>query len=146
MWHLRQELGVFARNHADCSGDGDSFVVAHDEDRYNATHEHFIAPFDMFNDMTLGDVVLEQHIDGWTLGEWLCQWKVTDFDKEASGDFNIVARTLMAAAEASFPHLACSSEAAAVAAFLELGEQLPADILYSRTISTGGRASSGSPT
>ena len=94
MWHLRQELGVFARNHADYSGDDNSFVVAHDEYRYNATHEDFIAPFDMFNDMTLGDVVLEQHIDGWALGEWLFQWKVTDFDKQAGGDFNIVARAL----------------------------------------------------
>ena len=129
MWHLRQELGVFARNHADYSGDGNSFVVAHDEDRYDATHEDFIAPFDMFNDVTLGDVVLEQHINGSILGEWLFQWKMIDFDKETGGDFNIVAHTLMAAAKATFPYLADSSEAAAMAAFLELGGQLPADIL-----------------
>ena len=34
IWHLRQELAVFARDHADYGGDDISFVVAHDEDRY----------------------------------------------------------------------------------------------------------------
>ena len=68
--------------------------------------------------MTLGDVALEQHICAWTLGNWLFQHKMVDYDTGAGGDFNVVARTLMAASEATFPHLACSSSAAAMAAFL----------------------------
>ena len=73
--------------------------------------------------MTLGDVALEQHICAWTLGNWLFQHKMVDYDTGAGGDFNVVARTLMrymAASEATFPHLACLSAAAAMAAFLEL--------------------------
>ena len=66
---MRQELAVFARDHADYSGDDNSFVVTQDEDRYIAAHEACIVPFAMFNDMTLGNVALEQHICGWTLRE-----------------------------------------------------------------------------
>ena len=49
---MRQELAVFARDNADYNGDDNSFVVAHDEDRYIATHEAFGAPFVMFNSST----------------------------------------------------------------------------------------------
>ena len=129
MWHLRRALGIFARDNADYNGDDNSFVVAHDEDRYNATHENFIAPFIMFNTMKLGDIALESHLCAWSLSEWLFQFMMTEYDKDDGGDFNVVGRTLLAAAKATFPHLACSSEAATVAAFFDLGEQLPPDML-----------------
>ena len=62
IWHMRQELAVFARDHADYGGDDNSFVVAYDEDRYTANHQALIAPFVKFNDMTLGDVALEHSV------------------------------------------------------------------------------------
>ena len=80
MWHMRQAFGVFARDNADYNGDDNWFVVAHDEDRYIATHENFAAPFTMFNGMTLGDIALEQHLCAWSTGEWLFQFKATDYD------------------------------------------------------------------
>ena len=134
VWHMRAALGDFVRQHADYSGDDNSFLVAGEEDRYDATQDSFTAAHLLdLNLLVLSDLMCEQHLDAWSLLLWVLGATPEQPDEARNSAFSVAWLTLKEAARLMSPHLAAGSTACMVAEFLRAGEHLPPDMLNNQS-------------
>ena len=129
-WHLREQLAKFVRDNVDYAGDDTAFLLADDEDRFNASCASFTAEYlETYEHLKLASLIKKRHMDSWSMLLWLLGWSMEQPEEAATSEFAIVARALLKAADGFAPHIYEASPADAVAAFLLSGERLPSDML-----------------
>ena len=127
VWHMRAALGEFVRQHADYSGDDNSFLVAAEEDRYDATQDSYTA----VHLLDLNELILHNSFGSddlraasiWTRGPCCCGLAVgattvgaspVQPDEARNSAFSVAWCTLKEAARLMSPHLAAGSTACMV--------------------------------